>query len=232
MVHDSRTDTHTFTCTHTVAQHVMCSTLSLEPRPFPHPQVTLILFCGEGLCLRLPYYSTPHHSTPPTTPRHSTPLHTTHHTTPHHTTPHHTTPHHTTPHHTTPHHTTPLHSTPHHSTPLHTTPHLIPDMNAALTEVLLKACVSPVLLADRFALEHTMLVAILHSNVGSEVGRQSVVACSVKVYVFNRAIASLTGDSIFCLPTISSCVRSFLVADSFPHLYRCVCSAGFCQETG
>ena len=57
----------------------------------------------------------------------------------------------------------------------------VPDMNAALTEVLLKACVSPVLLADRFALEHTMLVAILHLNVGSEVGRQSTLSCKVNV---------------------------------------------------
>ena len=44
-------------------------------------------------------------------------------------------------------------------------------MNTTLTEVLMKACVTPMLLADRFALEHTMLVAILHSKVGPEIGK-------------------------------------------------------------
>jgi len=48
-------------------------------------------------------------------------------------------------------------------------------MSTALTEVLLKACVRPALLSDRFAMEHAMLVAILHSHVGTEVGQLLVV---------------------------------------------------------
>ena len=44
------------------------------------------------------------------------------------------------------------------------------DMNTTLSEVLLKSCVSPALLSDRLALEHMMLVAILHHRVGQEVG--------------------------------------------------------------
>ena len=51
-------------------------------------------------------------------------------------------------------------------------------MNSTLSEVLLKSCVSPFLLSDRFALEHMMLVALLHHRVGQEVGESNV---SVKV---------------------------------------------------
>ena len=52
------------------------------------------------------------------------------------------------------------------------TDHLLADMNTTLSEVLLKSCVSPALLSDRLALEHMMLVAILHHKVGQEVGKQ------------------------------------------------------------
>lgn len=45
-------------------------------------------------------------------------------------------------------------------------------MNSTLSEVLLKSCVSPSLLSDRLALEHMMLVAILHHKVGQEVGEK------------------------------------------------------------
>ena len=44
------------------------------------------------------------------------------------------------------------------------------DMNTALTEVLLKACISTVTLSDRFVLEYCMLLALLHCHLGSEVG--------------------------------------------------------------
>ena len=43
-------------------------------------------------------------------------------------------------------------------------------MNTVLTEVLLKACTSPVMLSDRFVLEHCMLLALLHCHLGAEVG--------------------------------------------------------------
>ena len=46
------------------------------------------------------------------------------------------------------------------------------DMNSTLSEVLLKSCVSPALLSDRLALEHVMLVAILHHRLGQEVGEE------------------------------------------------------------
>ena len=50
----------------------------------------------------------------------------------------------------------------------------ITDMNTTLSEVLMKSCVGPALLSDRLALEHMMLVAILHHRVGQEVGKYCV----------------------------------------------------------
>ena len=50
---------------------------------------------------------------------------------------------------------------------------LTTDMNSCLTEVMVKACVAPVLLSERFVMIHVLLVAILHNNVGSEVGKSS-----------------------------------------------------------
>ncbi|KAM6970813.1 nucleolar MIF4G domain-containing protein 1 [Tautogolabrus adspersus] len=44
------------------------------------------------------------------------------------------------------------------------------DMNDTLTEVLLAACVTPSLMADRLLMEHVLLVSILHHTVGLEVG--------------------------------------------------------------
>ncbi len=57
-------------------------------------------------------------------------------------------------------------------------------MNTTLTEVLLKSCVSPALLADRFAMEYAMLIAILHAHVGTEIGKLPhsnvhIVACDL-----------------------------------------------------
>ena len=49
------------------------------------------------------------------------------------------------------------------------------DMNSVLTEVLLRACISPVLLGDKFAMEHMMLVALLHNHVGSDVGQHVMI---------------------------------------------------------
>ena len=47
------------------------------------------------------------------------------------------------------------------------------DMNVTLWSVLEKACVHPVLISERFSMEQTMLVAILHHRVGMEVGESS-----------------------------------------------------------
>lgn len=43
-------------------------------------------------------------------------------------------------------------------------------MNVTLWGVMEKACVSSSRMSDKFAMEHAMLVAILHHHVGTEVG--------------------------------------------------------------
>ena len=49
-------------------------------------------------------------------------------------------------------------------------PALAADMNTALSDTLLQACVKPTLLPNKFVLEHMALVAALNVRVGSEVG--------------------------------------------------------------
>ncbi|XP_071942188.1 nucleolar MIF4G domain-containing protein 1-like [Antedon mediterranea] len=44
------------------------------------------------------------------------------------------------------------------------------DMNEALTTIILQVCVSPSLTPERLVLEHVLLIAILHTSIGSEVG--------------------------------------------------------------
>jgi nucleolar MIF4G domain-containing protein 1 len=43
-------------------------------------------------------------------------------------------------------------------------------MNEALTDLLFESLVAHVLTPERLVMEHAMLVAILHANVGTEVG--------------------------------------------------------------
>ena len=43
-------------------------------------------------------------------------------------------------------------------------------MNRTVTEVILGACLQPVLLGDKFAMEHMMVVTLLHNDVGTDVG--------------------------------------------------------------
>lgn len=44
------------------------------------------------------------------------------------------------------------------------------DMNGLLSKLMLETIVAPVLTPDRLISEHMMLIAILHANVGTEVG--------------------------------------------------------------
>ena len=53
-------------------------------------------------------------------------------------------------------------------------------MNQTVTEVLLKACLQPVLLGDKFAMEHMMVVSLLHNNVGTDIGMDA--ACIISHY--------------------------------------------------
>ena len=47
------------------------------------------------------------------------------------------------------------------------------DVSTVFTEVILEACLLPTVLPDKFGLDYTMLVAVMHSRVGSEVGEYS-----------------------------------------------------------
>lgn len=44
------------------------------------------------------------------------------------------------------------------------------DANHTLTELVMEALISNVLAPERLVMEHTMLIAVLHANVGTEVG--------------------------------------------------------------
>lgn len=44
------------------------------------------------------------------------------------------------------------------------------DMNVMLSKLMMEAIIAPVLTPDRLISEHMMLIAILHANIGTEVG--------------------------------------------------------------
>lgn len=47
------------------------------------------------------------------------------------------------------------------------------DMNNSLTELIFESLLSNVLAPERMVLEHALLIAVLHANVGSEIGKLS-----------------------------------------------------------
>ncbi|XP_063964837.1 nucleolar MIF4G domain-containing protein 1-like [Lytechinus pictus] len=59
------------------------------------------------------------------------------------------------------------------------------DMNETLCDLIQDACISSTLTPDRLVMEHVLLISVLHSVIGSEVGAhvlQSVAACFDKTY--------------------------------------------------
>jgi len=50
------------------------------------------------------------------------------------------------------------------------------NMNEALTDLLFESLVAHVLTPERLVMEHAMLVAVLHANVGTEVGEYLTLA--------------------------------------------------------
>lgn len=48
------------------------------------------------------------------------------------------------------------------------------DLNETLTKVTFESLIQPVLVPERLVLEHTMLIAALHANVGTEVGKINI----------------------------------------------------------
>jgi nucleolar MIF4G domain-containing protein 1 len=51
-------------------------------------------------------------------------------------------------------------------------------MNESLTDLLFESLVAQVITPERLIMEHAMLVAILHANVGTEVGQYLTVAAT------------------------------------------------------
>jgi hypothetical protein len=66
-------------------------------------------------------------------------------------------------------------------------------MNEALTDLLFESLVTHVLTPERLVMEHTMLVAILHANVGTEVGEYLALAMvhSQTIYFYLMSCAGL-----------------------------------------
>lgn len=45
------------------------------------------------------------------------------------------------------------------------------DMNESLTQLILEVLLSPIMTPERLLMEHVLLIAVLHANVGTEVGK-------------------------------------------------------------
>ncbi len=55
-------------------------------------------------------------------------------------------------------------------------------MSSALGEVILGLCASAIRLNNRFAMEHALCLAILHSNVGQEIGEWKFVSIDFDLF--------------------------------------------------
>ena len=73
----------------------------------------------------------------------------------------------------------------------------VTDMNTTLSEVLMKSCIGPAPLSDRLALEHMMLVAILHHRIGQEVGKYCVKYYKAKIIFFNSSPSQLNFPMLY-----------------------------------
>lgn len=62
------------------------------------------------------------------------------------------------------------------------------DMNNIITNLLIDALVSNSLSAERMILEHTCLIACLHANVGSEVGKKLILNTNHFVWLHTLTI--------------------------------------------
>ena len=45
------------------------------------------------------------------------------------------------------------------------------DMNELLTQLIMESCINLILTGERLVMEHVMLLAILNTNIGNEVGK-------------------------------------------------------------
>lgn len=56
------------------------------------------------------------------------------------------------------------------------------DMNVMLSKLMMESIVAPILTPDRLICEHMMLIAILHANVGTEIGAHFLLTVVKKLY--------------------------------------------------
>lgn len=71
------------------------------------------------------------------------------------------------------------------------------DMNETLLNLYMEALVATVLTPERLVMEHTLLIAVLHANVGSEVGKSHCVL--IQTYEFSVNLCNLLHDNFLCL---------------------------------
>lgn len=56
------------------------------------------------------------------------------------------------------------------------------DMNVTLSKLMMEAIIAPVLTPDRLISEHMMLIAVLHANIGTEVGAHFLLTVVKKLH--------------------------------------------------
>ncbi|XP_049289069.1 nucleolar MIF4G domain-containing protein 1 homolog [Anopheles funestus] len=69
------------------------------------------------------------------------------------------------------------------------------DMNSTLTTLILEATVVPTLTPERMVLEHMLLVAILHANVGSEVGSHFLETIVERFLELHKRIETIANEA-------------------------------------
>uniref|UniRef100_A0A182NT17 MI domain-containing protein n=1 Tax=Anopheles dirus TaxID=7168 RepID=A0A182NT17_9DIPT len=69
------------------------------------------------------------------------------------------------------------------------------DMNSTLTALILEALVAPTLTPERMVLEHVLLVAILHANVGSEVGSHFLETIVERFLALAKQIGTIANEA-------------------------------------
>ena len=74
------------------------------------------------------------------------------------------------------------------------------NMNEALIDLLFESLVAHVLTPERLIMEHAMLVAILHANVGTEVGEYLTLATVLLqiMYFYLMSCAGLVRWKLMC----------------------------------
>ncbi|XP_050095448.1 nucleolar MIF4G domain-containing protein 1 homolog [Anopheles aquasalis] len=103
------------------------------------------------------------------------------------------------------------------------------DMNSTLTSLLLEALVPPTLTPERMVLEHMLLVAILHANVGSEVGSHFLETVVERFFALLQTIATDENEAkqldncvqILCHLYTFDIVKGKLVYEMLQKLLEC-----------